>query len=183
MIWNTFCGHCHVGLTSLLPLYHFSSLVLLSFHLLIVTRSQQTWLSRVNLTYSSVAFDAKPFYRSVVFRSIPDSLAEFNFKASERCLIHADNPYDSTEDRLGRSTPNTGVWVNPNVRLGCPSTLVPHTHTSLYSKIVGIWRNRLWRWCNSAVYTRWTAKRRFHNWGIKHPGLNEPGSYCLMNRA
>ncbi|MCJ1438302.1 hypothetical protein MMC27_007690 [Xylographa pallens] len=130
-----------------------------------------------------VAFDAQPFYRNVVFRSIPDSLAEFNFRASERCLIHADNPYDSTEDRLGRSNPNTGVWVNPNVHVGCSSTLVPHTHTSLYGKIVGIWKNRLWRWCNSTIYTTWTAKRRLRSWEMKHPGLDEPGSYCLMNRA
>ncbi|MCJ1392715.1 hypothetical protein MMC18_005586 [Xylographa bjoerkii] len=129
----------------------------------------------------SLAFDAKPFYRSVVFRSIPDSLAEFDLEASERCLIHADNPYNTTEDHLGFWNPNTGVWLNPNVRLGCSSILA--SSTSLYSKIVGIWKNRLWRWCNSTMFTTWKVERRFRNWRRKYPGSDEPGFNCLMNQA
>ena len=169
-----------VSSDSIILLYHFSCPLFFSctFH---CTLSTQFDSQRRILTCSTVAFDATPFYRNVVFRNIPDSLAEFNFKASERCLIHADNPYNATEDHLGRPIFNTGVWLNPNVRLGCSGTFAPPT--SLYKKIVGIWKNRLWRWCNSAVYTTWTAKRRLRSWGMKHPGLDEPGSYCLMNRA
>ena len=157
-----------------------------SCHLLVSIYYQHIWKtyfanwSRL-LTYSLVAFDAMPFYRNVVFRSIPDSLAEFNFEASDRCLIHADSPYNATEDRLGRTIFNTGVWVNPDVRLTCSSTFAPPT--SLFDRITGIWSNRLWRLCNSTVYTKWTAKRRLRSWAMKHPGLDEPGYYCLMNRA
>ena len=136
---------------------------------------------RSALTDLAVAFDAKPFYRSVVFRSIPDSLADFNFGASERCLIHADNPYDATEDRLGFWNPNLGVWVNPNIQLGCSS--LSTMYINLYSKIFGIWKNRLWRWCNSTLYTKWIVERRFRSWERKHPGLAEPGVKCLMDRV
>ncbi|KAI9877771.1 MAG: hypothetical protein M1830_000498 [Pleopsidium flavum] len=58
-----------------------------------------------------VVFDATPFYGNsdaLLFRGIPDSLAEYHLEASECCLIHADNPL----------TARRGVWLNSNVRVG-----------------------------------------------------------------
>lgn len=54
-------------------------------------------------------FRAAPFLppTNLRFRSIGDDLAWYHVEASERCLIHYDNP----------DTPKKGVWLNPKVRV------------------------------------------------------------------
>lgn len=56
-----------------------------------------------------VAFNATAFLppHSLRFRSIADDLAWYRVEASERCIVHYDNPLTATE----------GVWVNPRVRV------------------------------------------------------------------
>ncbi|KAL8802964.1 MAG: hypothetical protein Q9182_003452 [Xanthomendoza sp. 2 TL-2023] len=61
-----------------------------------------------------VAFNARPFYHptSLLFRGLPDSLAQHHLEASECCLIHTDNPLTNTH----------GVWLNPRVKVGYTAT-------------------------------------------------------------
>ena len=141
------------------------------------------------LIYSSVVFDAKPFYQSLnpaIFRGIPNTLAEQNLEASERCLIHFDNPYNTTEDRLGVWNPNSGIWINPHVRLGCsgkPPFTSDTSWPSKYTKITGIWKNRLWRWCTLTFIRNWIIKRRVRSWESKFQGSREPGMSCLFDKV
>ncbi|TGZ81905.1 hypothetical protein EX30DRAFT_318527 [Ascodesmis nigricans] len=60
-------------------------------------------------------FRAAPFLppTNLRFRSIDDSLAWYHVDASERCLIHYDNP----------DTPYKGVWLNPRVRVAYSETM------------------------------------------------------------
>ncbi|KAL2040512.1 hypothetical protein N7G274_006491 [Stereocaulon virgatum] len=125
-----------------------------------------------------VAFDAVPFYEPdpLEFRSIPDSLALQHVEGSECCLIHADNPL----------TPTHGVWLHPNVRVGYspeayaavnPDAFWP----SVSQKILGIWKNRIWRWVTTTSLKDSTIKRRLRAWtkpNAEHPEL---GAHCLIN--
>ncbi|THX26260.1 hypothetical protein D6D11_10322 [Aureobasidium pullulans] len=127
-----------------------------------------------------VAMNAEPFYRvpRLVFRGVPDSLASLHVEASECCLIHADNPYSSTD----------GVWLNPNVRVGYSSHAYREVHPEgsnswipLYWIARGLWINRLMRWFSSPWLKELVVKRRVDQWVREHPNSQEVGTSCLIN--
>ena len=125
-----------------------------------------------------VAFDAVAFYEPdpLEFRGVPDSLALQHVEGSECCLVHADNPL----------TPTHGVWLNPDVRVGYspeayaainPDAFWP----SISQKILGIWKNRIWRWVTTTSLKDSTIKRRLRAWTKPNAELSEPGAHCLIN--
>lgn len=126
-----------------------------------------------------VLMDATPFYNfasSLAFRGIPDSLAKNHIEGSECCLIHADNPL----------TPDKGVWLNPDVRVGYSGPANEAIHRSdiwvtMREFVSGIWENRLRRW----KFTTWFKKRivlnRLHAWEREDSNHREPGAHCLIN--
>ena len=125
-----------------------------------------------------VAFDAAPFYEPdpLEFRGIPDSLALQHVEGSECCLIHADNPL----------TPTQGVWLNPNVRVGYSPEAYAAVNSSAFwpsigQRIVGMWRNRIWRWVTTTSFKESTIKRRLSAWTKPNAELSESGTHCLIN--
>ncbi|EME86352.1 glycosyltransferase family 69 protein, partial [Pseudocercospora fijiensis CIRAD86] len=92
-----------------------------------------------------VAMDSEAFYgRSLQFRGVDDSLAEYHIEGSECCLIHADNPFSWKK----------GVWVNPIVRVGYSGEAYEAMHNSgvsTFRVIYGSWMNRIWRWTSAGM--------------------------------
>ena len=125
---------------------------------------------------------ASPFYQSpnpLRFRGIPDTLATYHLEGSECCLVHADNPL----------MPVSGVWVNPNVRVGYneaayqAAKVVPNRAWLSYREIVsGLWKNRIVRWTTTPFFKEWVVKRRVKKWERESPSQHqEPGLHCLIN--
>lgn len=125
-----------------------------------------------------VAFDAVPFYdpHRLEFRGISDELALEHVEASECCLIHADNPL----------SPTHGVWLNPDVRVGYTPEAYAAVHSGLvwpgiFTRVYGIWTNRLGRWLTTTVLKASTISNRLSKWAKGNPDVTEPGSFCLIN--
>lgn len=126
-----------------------------------------------------VAFDAAPFYHTpeLRFRGIPDSLARYHLEGSECCLIHADNPLTSSR----------GVWINPNVRVGYSVEAYDKVHPnspwpSVSASIMGLWKNRFWRWIMPTFQKKLKITGRLKKWIRKGLGeISERETYCLIN--
>ncbi|KAL8996567.1 MAG: hypothetical protein Q9169_003962 [Polycauliona sp. 2 TL-2023] len=124
-----------------------------------------------------VAFDAATFYHTPAlrFRGIPDSLARYHLEGSECCLVHADNPL----------TPERGVWLNPNVRVGYNAEAYEKVRGALPSfvdSVVGLWKNRFWRWITPTIHKRLKVKGRLNKWTRKGLGdVSHRESMCLIN--
>ncbi|KAL8921806.1 MAG: hypothetical protein Q9208_005563 [Pyrenodesmia sp. 3 TL-2023] len=126
-----------------------------------------------------IAFDAAPFYHMppLRFRGIPDSLARYHLEASECCLVHADNPLTSTR----------GVWLNPNVRVGYNPAAYDLVHQSapwpaITDSILGIWKNRFWRWITPTFHKKLKIRGRLKEWTRKGLGeISGRESICLIN--
>ncbi len=126
-----------------------------------------------------ITFDATPFYHMppLRFRGIPDSLARSHLEGSECCLVHADNPL----------TASRGVWLNPNVRVGYNTEAYDRVHEytpwpSLTDSILGIWRNRLWRWITPTFHKKLKIRGRLRRWTRKGLGeISERETVCLIN--
>ena len=136
---------------------------------------------------TTVAFDASPFQRPVnplVFRGIPDSLAQYHVEASECCLIHYDNPL---------SAPN-GVYINPAVRVAYSAPAYaavsstrngdrPKNEWPTKSELFwGHWKRRWLWWARlpaSAIKIWWRIKR----WRSRYPNIDEPGLACASDLA
>ncbi|KAI4151571.1 MAG: hypothetical protein L6R39_001999 [Caloplaca ligustica] len=126
-----------------------------------------------------VAFDAAPFYHMppLRFRGIPDSLARYHLEASECCLVHADNPLSS----------KSGVWLNPHVRVGYNAEAYDSVHQStpwpsIAESIVGLWKNRFWRWITPTFHKKLKVTGRVREWTRK--GLGEVAQrelICFIN--
>ncbi|KAL8838792.1 MAG: hypothetical protein Q9176_004865 [Flavoplaca citrina] len=154
--------------------------------------SRKALLSGYNVPVQScwngiIAFDASPFQRPsnpLMFRGIPDSLAQYHVEASECCLIHYDNPLSASN----------GVYINPAVRVAYSApayTAVsstsngdgPKTDWPTRSELLwGHWKRRwLWwaRWPASAIKIWWRTKR----WRSHYPNIDEPGLACASDLA
>lgn len=125
-----------------------------------------------------VAFDAVPFYNphKLEFRGVSDQLALEHVEASECCLIHADNPL----------SPTHGVWLNPDVRVGYTPEAYAAVHSGpvwpgIFTRVYGIWTNRLGRWLTTTVLKASTINNRLSKWAKGNPDVTEPGSFCLIN--
>ncbi|KAL8836052.1 MAG: hypothetical protein Q9170_003065 [Blastenia crenularia] len=126
-----------------------------------------------------IAFDAAPFYHTpeLRFRGIPDSLARYHLEGSECCLVHADNPLTSTQ----------GVWLNPNVRVGYNAEAYHKVHQitpwpTISESVVGLWKNRLWRWITPTFHKKIKVAGRLRKWTGKGLGeVSEREIYCLIN--
>ena len=138
----------------------------------------------------AVAFDTEPFYRSkdpLIFRGIPDSLADYGFEASERCLVHADNPLTNKTYWINpQVSSKRGVWINPNVRIGQSNVenrvgqwfLRARSLTML--QVMGIWWNRLLGWTTFTFYGDLVIKRTVEDWNRRYPRLGESALHCLV---
>lgn len=124
--------------------------------------------------------DASPFYSSsdpLRFRGIPDSLAKQHLEGSECCLIHADNPLSHAQ----------GVWINPHVRVGyngpAYEAVNPDQGIWLSSSelLIGLWKNRIWRWTSTNLFKGLTVDRRIRAWESTDPARHELGPHCLIN--
>ncbi|KAI0594494.1 cryptococcal mannosyltransferase 1-domain-containing protein [Biscogniauxia sp. FL1348] len=130
-----------------------------------------------------VVFDSAPFYANppLMFRGIDDTLADLHLEGSECCLIHADNYL----------TPEKGVWLNPNVRVGYNEEAYWQIRTNRFPTpfwtVVGAWINRIQGWrmsIQSQLETR-TIQKRLEEWKLATPNGDlsryEPGEHCLIN--
>lgn len=124
-----------------------------------------------------VAMDAKPYYdtaKPLRFRGVPDSLAEHHVEGSECCLIHADNP----------QSPQKGVWLNPQVRVGYSPTAYKAVNmpSPFPNSIVwALWENRLRRWLTTIWFENSIVTRRLAAWQAEDTSRREPGTACLVN--
>ncbi|KAI0409632.1 glycosyltransferase family 69 protein [Xylaria palmicola] len=139
---------------------------------------------RVRSCWNGIAvFDSAPFYANppLQFRGIDDSLADLHLEGSECCLIHADNYL----------TPEKGVWLNPNVRVGYSVDAYRQVRTSHFPSplwtVIGAWINRI-RSGRIAIQSQLEARivtRRLEQWMAKTPEGDlrryEPGAACLIN--
>ena len=147
-------------------------------------RSREALKSLQDIPVSScwngmVFMDAEPFYNNthpLRFRGIPDSLAQFHLEASECCLIHQDNP-------LG-----TGVWINPQVRVGYNKAAYDAMSTSdvpntLSAYLKSISTNRFRRWLTTDRTKKWTISSRLAAWQRQYQDRmeSENGEICLIN--
>lgn len=125
--------------------------------------------------------DAQPFYDTtepLLFRGIPDALAEHHVEGSECCLIHADNPESLRK----------GVWLNPMVRVGYSSAAYHAVHSSPYEVflsvrtiIEGLWENRFRRWFTTPWFETSIVNRRLAAWHSTNNSNEEKGIACLIN--
>jgi hypothetical protein len=146
---------------------------------------------RVNSCWNGVvAFNAKPFFEKLVFRGIDDSLAEYHLEGSESCLIHIDNPL----------SPEMGVWVNPEVRVGYSKEAYDAVHKSLQwpdgASLGIVWfrdlvlrlrfRGTFWlRWMQDGRISRrvgrWAGTGGIRGGTVSRKGKEEAGLMCLIN--
>lgn len=133
-------------------------------------------------SYCLVFMPASPFYESpnpLRFRGIPDTLATHHLEGSECCLIHTDNPL----------TPQKGVWLNPNVRVGyneaaykAVQRLPNRAWLSLSEISFGLWKNRIVRWTTSPIFKEWVVKKRVRTWeNDASAHRRESALHCLIN--
>ena len=139
--------------------------------------------------------DAAPFYKSATtttttplrFRGIPDSLATSHLEGSECCLIHTDNPL----------SPQKGVWLNPNVRVGYdihayervnpPGSEGGNAWVGTASVLHGSWENRVLRWLTTTWFEDGDVGRRVRDWVGEADGYGdgdgnrESGGVCLID--
>lgn len=128
-----------------------------------------------------VAMHAAPFYNTdppLVFRGIPDSLADSHLEGSECCLIHADNPLSRTK----------GVWLNPTVRVGYNADAYAAANppggepwVSTLGIVWGSWVNRWSRWFTTTWFKETVVRQRIANWEKESQGNKEIGPFCLIN--
>jgi hypothetical protein len=134
-----------------------------------------------------VAFQSAPFYADppLRFRSVSDDLAHRRVEASERCLIHADNPLSASQ----------GVWLNSHVRVApgkTPRTAHfadrAHRYPGFAGTLVGSWVNRVVRWRGGvqAVFDAEALVRsRFQDWFAETHTVNSEeskvGLPCLID--
>ncbi|KXJ95987.1 cryptococcal mannosyltransferase 1-domain-containing protein, partial [Microdochium bolleyi] len=138
-----------------------------------------------------VVFDAEPFYgqqtrtggkpEPLIFRGIPDSLADMHLEGSECCLIHADNHLSASK----------GVWLNPNVRVGYSAEAYRAVRNDVFptamESMKGTWINRLlhFRMRIQEGLEGSTVRKRIRQWQKKTPAgelrREEPGDFCLIN--
>ncbi|KAI9770182.1 MAG: hypothetical protein M1839_003248 [Geoglossum umbratile] len=129
----------------------------------------------------AVAFDAAPFQDLVTplqFRTIPRSLAEYHIEASESCLVHYDNPL----------TPQKGVFINPNVRVGYSQ----EAYKAVAQGAGGVWPTSFEEWGILKSHSIWWMKgwvhtvvvnSRIRKWQRKHPSAAEAGLACCSDLA
>lgn len=120
--------------------------------------------------------DASPFYeQNLTFRGIPDTLALRHLEGSECCLIHADNPL----------SPNKGVWLNPQVRVGyngpAYDAVSQGNWLSMYEILAWSWKNRLMRWFTSVWFKEHVVRWRLSAWRKEYTSNDEKGIDCLIN--
>ncbi|KAM5373019.1 hypothetical protein ACJZ2D_007230 [Fusarium nematophilum] len=114
---------------------------------------------------------------AISFRGVDDTLAASHLEASECCLIHADNP----------ASPDQGVYLNPNVRVGYSRQAYDAVHSGNGSWLshkeiwIGLWRNRLARWFTTPLFKEWMIKRMVQKWKNQEPGRREAGPFCVIN--
>lgn len=134
-----------------------------------------------------VVMDAAPFTAAeqpLKFRGIPDQLAALHLEGSECCLVHADNPLNSSK----------GVWLNANVRTAYGAAAYDIVNSAPRrvwplptERIMGMWRNRLARLFSGirAFVEDWVVWRRVQSWMAEEPAagmLNEEaGVHCLID--
>lgn len=128
-----------------------------------------------------VSMDAQSFYNTtepLLFRGVPDSLAEYHVEGSECCLIHADNP----------ESPRKGVWLNPMVRVGYSSSAYHAVHSSpsevslsVRTILEGLWENRFRRWFTSPWFETSIVSSRLAAWHSIDNSNEEKGTACLIN--
>ena len=95
----------------------------------------------------------------LLFRGLPDSLAQSHLEASECCLVHADNPLSATH----------GVYVNPQVRVAYSQAAYDaareaEAELSALKISARLWENRIWRWSittkiKGMMVGRWWSRR------------------------
>lgn len=83
-----------------------------------------------------VALDAAPFYEGLAFRAVDDRLADQHIEASERCLLHADNPLSASR----------GVFLNTGVRTTRWGSIGQGHFPGWLSAVMGTWVSRINRW-------------------------------------
>lgn len=137
------------------------------------------WDGLVALTAGSFYHEAQPLR----FRAVDDRLAERHVEASERCLLHADNPLSSS----------AGIWLNPSVRVS--RNLVSYEgmrqsgqYPGWTVTVAGTWVNRVrrWRWNRARDTERDAVISRVNKWaesGTFEDGspTTESGLSCLMD--
>ncbi|KAL4862931.1 hypothetical protein BDV12DRAFT_35413 [Aspergillus spectabilis] len=126
-----------------------------------------------------VFMHTEAFYstRPIRFRGVPDGLGAKHIKASECCLIHADNLLSKRR----------GVYLNPFVRIadnvGEYSVAHPSIHwLSTWEIFESIWENRLRRWFSSPFLQGWSLRSRFAKWQAEDEKNKEPGDFCLTSQ-
>jgi hypothetical protein len=143
-----------------------------------------------------VAFQAAPFYADppLRFRAVPDDLAQRHVDASERCLVHADNPMSTSH----------GVWLNPRARVARGKYARAVRYTSWSSDgaaaavagrypgwagaLLGVWVHRFARWTGveqSIMSGEAVVRSRVRDWSVENPELEghdvNAGMPCLMD--
>lgn len=124
-----------------------------------------------------VAMDAAPFYDGLKFRGLSDSLAASHLEGSECCLIHTDN----------KASPQKGVWMNTNVRIGYNVEAYAGVHPfnrpylSTFDIGYGLWSNRLSRWSSTTWFKERVVNARVTTWENENATNREPGRDCVVN--
>ncbi|KAJ1331099.1 Cryptococcal mannosyltransferase 1 [Microdochium nivale] len=148
-----------------------------------------------------VVFDAEPFYgqpsplysstgvaragstgkEPLIFRGVPDSLADMHLEGSECCLIHADNHLSAEK----------GVWLNPNVRVGYSAEAYRQVRADAFptaaESMKGTWTNRMLhlRMRIQEGLEGSTVRKRIRQWqktaAAGEARREEPGDFCLIN--
>ena len=138
-----------------------------------------------------VLMDARPFYDGIGeaetglrYRGIEDNLAEKHIEGSECCLIWADME--------AKGDTESGIWVNPAVRVGYVPKAYEDTHFGLRKDFIsglvyvkGIWRNRGIRWFGGGMQQPKIVKSRVGQWKKEGTKIgeerNEVGEMCLID--
>lgn len=116
----------------------------------------------------------------LLFRGLPDSLAQSHLEASECCLVHADNPLSATH----------GVYVNPQVRVAYSRDAYDAAREAEAGlSAVGIsarlWENRIRRWSSTTKIKGMMVGRRVGRWVSEGKGegkeRKEIGGFCVIN--
>jgi hypothetical protein len=132
-----------------------------------------------------VVMDAAPFYGGLRYRGIEDSLAEKHLEGSECCLIWADMEANGDTE--------SGIWVNPAVRVGYIKKAYDYTHFGIHEDFIsaavyvkGVWRNRIANWFGAGMKQAQVVKKRVAQWKKegKKQGKEriEVGEMCLVDQ-
>ena len=132
-----------------------------------------------------ILMDTAPFYSSLKFRAISDSLASKHLEGSECCLIHAD---------LNATNPkHSGIYVNAAVRVGYTTEAYDQTHfgptqtfISSTQYVLAMWLHRLNRLRTpSAEKQMRVIDKRVNKWKQYEENSlekrDEVGDMCLID--